>query len=86
MDARFRRALLARVLRFASATGNVWEYHDLQDPAWGGEKRRLWDSAVLLLGMTHTLFDVQRQGDQVYLPGEAEPGGSVPAAGGDARL
>ncbi len=62
----FPRDLLERVQQFASATGNVWEYHDIHDPAWGGEKRRLWDSAVLLLGMTHALFDIQRQGDQFY--------------------
>ena len=62
-DSLFRRELLKRVQLFASATGNVWEYHDLYNPAWGGEKRRLWDSAVLLLGMTHALFDVQNGPD-----------------------
>jgi len=51
--------LARRVLGFCSATGCVWEFHDLYDPAWGGEKRRLWDSAVLLMGLVHALFDVQ---------------------------
>ena len=48
--------LAKRVLRFASATGCVWELHDIYDPAWAGEKRRLWDSAVVLMGMTHALL------------------------------
>jgi hypothetical protein len=56
----FTRELAARVLDFCSATGCVWEFHDLRDPAWGGEKRRLWDSAVLLMGLLHALCDVQR--------------------------
>jgi hypothetical protein len=57
-DWHFGRELASRMLRFASATGCVWEFHDLYDPAWGGEKQRLWDSAVLLMGMVHALFDV----------------------------
>jgi len=64
-DSVFARELTARMLEFASATGCVWEFHDLHDPAWGGEKRRLWDSAVLLLGMVHALFEVQRIGGEV---------------------
>ena len=73
-DALFRRELIAGVERFASATGNVWEYHDVLDPAWGGEKRRLWDSAVLLLGMTHALFDVQRgDAETTYFIPKPEP-------------
>ncbi len=55
----FTGDLAKRVLKFASATGCVWELHDIQDPAWGGEKRRLWDSAVVLMGMTHALFTSQ---------------------------
>jgi hypothetical protein len=55
----FASELAKRVLDFCSATGCVWEFHDLHDPAWGGEKRRLWDSAVLLMGLVHALFDVQ---------------------------
>jgi len=51
--------LAGRVLDFCSATGCVWEFHDLYDRAWGGEKRRLWDSAVLLMGLVHALFDVE---------------------------
>ncbi len=58
----FTSDLAKRVLSFASATGNVWEFHDLYDPAWGGEKRRLWDSAVVLMGLAHTYFDVQPNG------------------------
>ncbi len=57
-DAVFSRELAKRVLDFVSATGCAWEYRDLYDPAWGGEKRRLWDSAVVLMGLTHALFEV----------------------------
>jgi hypothetical protein len=66
-DLPFATELAKRALSFASATGNVWEFHDLYDPAWGGEKRRLWDSAVLLSGLVHALFDVQRNGSEVQL-------------------
>jgi hypothetical protein len=59
------RELLERVQGFASATGCVWEYHDLYDPAWGGEKRRLWDSAVLLMGLTHALFEIKYEAGTV---------------------
>jgi hypothetical protein len=54
--------LARRMLDFASATGCVWEFHDMHDPAWGGEKRRLWDSAVVLMGLVHALFE-SRQAD-----------------------
>ena len=74
-DGVFNRELAARVLNFASATGCVWEYHDLYDPAWGGEKRRLWDSSVLLMGLTHALFDVEYQAGTVAFV----PKGSAPA-------
>jgi len=57
--------LVRRVQSFCSATGCVWEYHDQLDPAWGGEKCRLWDSAVLLMGLVRALFDVQRDGERV---------------------
>gem|GEM_PF-3027277 len=50
----FSDDLSRRVIdRFCSATGNVWELQSETDPAWGTEKRRLWDSAVLLLGLLH---------------------------------
>jgi len=55
----FTSDLGRRVLKLASATGCVWEYHDMYDPAWGGEKRRLWDSAVVLVGMVRALFTAQ---------------------------
>ncbi len=54
----FTPELIKRLLGFVSATGCAWEFHDMYDPAWGGEKRRLWDSAVLLLGLVHALFEV----------------------------
>jgi hypothetical protein len=72
-DYLFARELARRVLSFASATGCVWEYHDLHDPAWGGEKRRLWDSAVLLLGLVHALFDGQRVGSMVTFVPRGSP-------------
>jgi hypothetical protein len=68
----FSRELLGRVLDFASATGAVWEFHDRHDPAWGGEKRRLWDSAVLLMGMAHALFDIQHR-DRIHFLPRREP-------------
>jgi hypothetical protein len=55
----FTSDLSRRVLKLASATGCVWEFHDMYDPAWGGEKRRLWDSAVVLVGMVRALFTAQ---------------------------
>jgi hypothetical protein len=61
----FTGELARRVLDFCSATGCVWEFHDLHDPAWGGEKRRLWDSAVVLMGLAHALFDARESGDGV---------------------
>jgi hypothetical protein len=36
---------------FCAATGDVWELQSVTDPRWGLEKRRLWDSAVLLMGL-----------------------------------
>jgi len=53
----FLPELVGRVPRLCSATGCVWEFHDLYDSAWGGEKRRLWDSAVVLMGLTRALFE-----------------------------
>jgi hypothetical protein len=38
---------------FCSETGNVWELESAADPKWSLEKRRLWDSAVLLMGLLH---------------------------------
>jgi hypothetical protein len=55
----FASELARRALKFASATGCVWEFHDLYDPAWGGEKQRLWDSAVVLIGLARALFTIQ---------------------------
>jgi len=63
----FAPELAKRVLDFASATGCVWEYHDMHDTAWGGEKRRLWDSAVLLAGLTQALFTREESSGKVSL-------------------
>lgn len=62
-DCTFVPDLAHRMLDFASATGCVWEYHDMHDPAWGGEKRRLWDSAVVLMGLVHALFESRQTDD-----------------------
>jgi len=72
-DYLFNRQLARRVAEFASAAGCVWEYHDLHDPAWGGEKRRLWDSAVLLLGLVHALFDADRVNGVVSFVAKGSP-------------
>jgi len=59
----FLPELARRLPDFASATGCVWEFHDMYDPAWGGEKRRLWDSAVVLMGLVHALFETRHSDD-----------------------
>lgn len=55
MNAPFASELMDRLREFCSSTGNVWELHDIYDPQWGGEKRRLWDSAVVMMGLVHFL-------------------------------
>ena len=68
-DCTFVPELARRTLDFAAATGCVWEYHDMYDPAWGGERSRLWDSAVLLLGLVHDLFEIERSdGGWSFIP------------------
>ena len=39
------------LLRLCATTGNVWEMHSIYDPKFSGEKRRLWDSAVVAAGL-----------------------------------
>lgn len=47
-------SLVQRLMEgFISDTGSVWELQSVTEPSWGLEKRRLWDSAVLLLGLLH---------------------------------
>ncbi|MFB3882657.1 MAG: hypothetical protein ACE149_15430 [Armatimonadota bacterium] len=78
----FAPELVKRSLDFASATGCVWEYHDLYDRAWGGEKSRLWDSAVLLTGLTRALFTKQVVGGRprfAVRPAVVEPMKVTPA-------
>jgi len=61
--------LSVRVMKLASATGCVWEFHDMYDPAWGGEKRRLWDSALVLLGLVRASFEREsKEGRLEFLP------------------
>ncbi len=65
----FTPELIARLFKFVSATGCVWEFHDSYDPAWGGEKSRLWDSAVLLMGLVQALFEVDAaDGNLKFVP------------------
>ncbi len=64
--------LADRMLDLASATGCIWEFHDMYDPAWGGEKRRLWDSAVVLMGLVHALFETQRTDGGIAFTPRAE--------------
>ncbi len=78
----FVPALAERMLQFSSATGCVWEFHDLHDPSWGGEKRRLWDSAVLLAGLVHASFEVQESATGPrFVP--RGPLATAPPAGGE---
>ncbi len=73
--------LLRRMTQFASATGCVWELHDLYDPEWGGEKRRLWDSAVVLMGMVHAAFTAHRvDGKLQFVPRPPLKLGQIPNA------
>jgi len=73
LDYRFNRELARRMAKFASATGCVWEFHDLYDAGWGGEKRRLWDSAVLAAGMTHALLGRRVKGGRVVFTPKGRP-------------
>nr|MDO8087979.1 hypothetical protein [Candidatus Sigynarchaeum springense] len=43
--------LLEGILNFVNATGSVNELHDIYDPSWGTEHRRLWDSMSVLQGI-----------------------------------
>ncbi|MEX2728807.1 MAG: hypothetical protein Q6353_016240 [Candidatus Sigynarchaeum springense] len=43
--------LLEGILNFVNATGAVNELHDIYDPSWGTEHRRLWDSMSVLQGI-----------------------------------
>jgi hypothetical protein len=77
----FGPELARRVLKLASATGCVWEYHDIYDPAWGGEKSRLWDSAVVLMGMVRALFTARTvDGKLVFTPKAAASAAAAAAA------
>jgi hypothetical protein len=86
----FTPDLAGRVLKLASATGCVWEYHDMYDPAWGGEKRRLWDSAVVLVGMVRALFTAQTVDGKLRLvpkkPSAASAAPAPPPFDGDQLL
>ncbi len=65
----FIEELAQRMVEFSSATGCIWEFHDIYDPSWGGEKRRLWDSAVVLVGLVHALFEIQQSdGGPQFVP------------------
>lgn len=59
--------LVRRLLRAAAATGCVWEIADVLDGKFAGEKRRAWDSAVVLMGLMHYLFGVRPDGDGVWV-------------------
>ena len=77
LDSAVTSELALRMLRFCSATGCVWEFHDLTDTAWAGEKRRLWDSSVVLMGLVHALFELPRTDEGIEFV--ARPGLRQPA-------
>jgi hypothetical protein len=68
--------LVQRVMDgFCSATGTVWELQSVTDPKWGLEKRRLWDSAVLLMGLLHYCRlknNISADTDTSYISEESE--------------
>ncbi len=65
LEAPFAEELFASILDTAPDTGNAWELHDVKDPTWHGEKRRLWDSALWLYGAWHYLVGVTIEGDKL---------------------
>jgi hypothetical protein len=73
----FLPELADRMMDLASATGCVWEFHDLYDPAWGGEKRRLWDSSVVLMGLVRAFFEREEaEGGVEFVPKAVKKGES----------
>lgn len=67
LDLPFAPDLVHQIQRLSAPMGNFWELHDTQDPAWGTEKRRLWDSAVVLAGLVHHLFGITPTADGVIV-------------------
>ena len=43
--------ILEGIMNFVNCTGTVNELHDIYDPSWGTERRRMWDSQVILAGV-----------------------------------
>ncbi|MHA1730558.1 MAG: hypothetical protein ACTSU5_01370 [Promethearchaeota archaeon] len=60
--------ILAGILgNFLDCTGMAYEIHDLYDPGWGTEKRRVWDTSVLAMGAFHHLFGIEPDGNAVII-------------------
>jgi hypothetical protein len=58
LDLPFKDDVLDSALSILDCTGSVYEIHDLYYGAWGTERRRIWDSAIILLGILEYLFGV----------------------------
>jgi len=76
----FAADLVRGIEDLSAPMGNVWELHDAEDPAWGTEKRRLWDSAVVLAGLAHYLYGITPTADGVIVDPNPPAGGSVQCA------
>ncbi|MBN2152967.1 MAG: hypothetical protein JW839_16060, partial [Candidatus Lokiarchaeota archaeon] len=70
--------LLEGILHFVNATGSVNELHDIYDPSWGTEHRRLWDSMSVLQGLVQYLVGARiRPESVVFTPYCPERTGSI---------
>jgi len=73
----FAGDLVRGIENLSAPMGNFWELHDSEDPEWGLEKRRLWDSAVVLSGLVHDLFGITPLADGVVVDPNPPAGGWV---------
>nr|MDO8117543.1 hypothetical protein [Candidatus Sigynarchaeota archaeon] len=57
--------LLSGIMTFVNCTGSVNEIHDIFDPSWGTERRRLWDSASILQGIYQYILNTRVDGETI---------------------
>jgi hypothetical protein len=59
LDLPWKDDVFASIFDAVDCTGSMYEIHDLYYPAWGTERRRIWDSANILAGMLHYLYGIE---------------------------
>nr|MDO8112496.1 hypothetical protein [Candidatus Sigynarchaeota archaeon] len=68
--------ILEGILNFVNCTGAVNEIHDIFDPSWGTERRRLWDSMAIIEGVMQYLLGIRFAPDSIrftpYCPEKIE--------------